>query len=61
MTVRVRAADVPIMADVLKRASAEYKEQMKLDVSVTVDPEHNLPADSCGGVELLAAKGRIKV
>jgi len=34
---------------------------MKRDVALTVDPEQNLPADSCGGVELLAAKGRIKI
>jgi len=61
VTVRVRAADVPIMADVLQRASAQYKEKMKRDVALTVDPEQNLPADSCGGVELLAAKGRIKI
>lgn len=61
VTVRVRAADVPIMADVLQRATVQYKEKMKRDVTLTVDQEQNLPADSCGGVELLAAKGRIKI
>lgn len=61
VTVRVRQADQPLIESIVSRACAEYKNKIKKDVQIKVDTENFLAADTCGGVELIAAKGRIKV
>lgn len=58
---RCRQADVGLVNEVLPAAVDQYKENIKQDCNVTVDTENYLPADTCGGVELIALNGRIKV
>lgn len=59
--IRVRSQDVSLVTGLLDRVKEQYKAQMHRDVNITIDPEENLPPDSCGGVELLAGRRRIKV
>lgn len=61
MTIRVRQEDKSLVESLLGRAQADYKEKIKKDVVLTIDPENFLPPNTCGGIELVAARGRIKV
>lgn len=61
VTIRVRQADKGLVEGVLGKASSDYKAKIKKDVQLKVDPENYLPADTCGGIDLIANKGRIKV
>lgn len=61
VSLRVRQEDKKLVESLLGRAAADYKDKIKKDVQLKVDAEHNLPADACGGVELVAARGRIKI
>lgn len=58
---RVRQVDTAVVERILDRAASEYKDKIKKDVQLKIDNENYLAADTCGGVELIAAKGRIKV
>ncbi|CAK9808166.1 V-type proton ATPase subunit E [Anthophora plagiata] len=58
---RIRQADIPLVESILESVQEAYKQLSKKDVAIKIDPDNFLPADSCGGVDLLAAKGRIKV
>ncbi|XP_005178098.1 V-type proton ATPase subunit E-like [Musca domestica] len=59
---RCRQVDVGLVNEVLPAAVEEYKKQMmNQGVSVDVDTDNYLPADTCGGIELIALNGRIKV
>lgn len=59
--IRVRQADKGIVESVLPKAQADYKEKIKKDTVLKIDTENFLPAETCGGIELVANKGRIKV
>lgn len=59
--VRCRQVDQQHVQDVLPAAVAEYKNQMGKDVVITLDTESYLPAATCGGIELSALNGRIRV
>lgn len=61
VTLRVRQADKSLVESILGKAQADYKEKIKKDTLLKVDTETFLPPDTCGGIELVAAKGRIKV
>ncbi|KAH8310439.1 hypothetical protein KR044_001354, partial [Drosophila immigrans] len=61
VTLRCRQVDVPLVRDVLQTSVQQYKEHMNQDVELFVDEREFLAADTCGGVELLALNGRIKV
>lgn len=61
VTLRVRQADQALVERLLDRTASEYKNKIKKDVQLKIDNENCLAADTCGGVELVAAKGRIKV
>ncbi|XP_059051655.1 V-type proton ATPase subunit E [Achroia grisella] len=61
VTIRVRQADKSLVESLLGRAQQDYKAKIKKDVQLKVDSEAYLPADTCGGVELIAARGRIKI
>jgi len=61
VVIRVRQVDVPIVESILSSCIETYKQLTKKDVIVKIDPENFLPAESCGGVELFALKGRIKI
>ncbi|XP_017114697.1 V-type proton ATPase subunit E [Drosophila elegans] len=58
---RCREVDVPLVRDVLPSAVEQYKAQMNQNVDLFIDEKDFLSADTCGGVELLALNGRIKV
>lgn len=59
--IRSRQADQQIVQSVLPKAAEEYKSQIGKDVVITLDTESFLPAETCGGVELSALNGRIRV
>lgn len=59
--IRVRQVDLPIVESLLEGIQKEYKQVTKKDVIIKVDQDTFLPAESCGGIELLTAKGRIKI
>lgn len=61
VTLRVRQADKALVESLLQRAQQDYKAKIKKDVQLKIDSEAYLPAETCGGVELITAKGRIKV
>lgn len=61
MTLRVRQADKCLVESLLGKAQQDYKAKIKKDVTLKVDGENFLPAETCGGIDLIAAKGRIKV
>lgn len=61
VTLRCRQADVDIVNEVLPIAIDQYKQSMDKEVNVHVDTDVYLPADTCGGIELYALNGRIKV
>ncbi|EDW54974.1 V-type proton ATPase subunit E [Drosophila sechellia] len=58
---RCREVDVPLVRNVLPAAVEQYKAQIKQNVELFIDEKDFLSADTCGGVELLALNGRIKV
>ncbi|XP_015176928.1 PREDICTED: V-type proton ATPase subunit E [Polistes dominula] len=59
--IRVRQVDLSIVDSLIDSIQQEYKETTKKEASLKIDQETFLPAESCGGVELLTAKGRIKI
>ncbi|XP_050354548.1 V-type proton ATPase subunit E [Nymphalis io] len=61
VTIRVRQADKSLVESLFGRVQQDYKAKIKKDIQLKVDPDHYLSADTCGGVELIAAKGRIKI
>ncbi|SPP84395.1 V-type proton ATPase subunit E [Drosophila guanche] len=61
VTLRCRQVDVSLIRDILPQAVEQYKAQMKQNVDLIIDETNFLSADTCGGVELLALNGRIKV
>ncbi|KAF7989789.1 hypothetical protein HCN44_008463 [Aphidius gifuensis] len=58
---RVRQADVTLVESILPEIQDKYKEVSKKETLVKVDQENFIQADGCGGVELYAAKGKIKI
>ncbi|CAH0596355.1 unnamed protein product [Chrysodeixis includens] len=61
VTLRVRQADKSLVESVLGKAQSDYKEKIKKDTVLKIDGEAFLSPDTCGGIELVAAKGRIKI
>lgn len=61
VTVRVRQIDVPIIESLVETVQQDYKQQAHKDVTLKIDQDNFLPANSCGGVELYAARNRIKI
>lgn len=59
--VRCRVQDRPIVESILPEIIDTYKRETGKDISLKVEPDNSLPADSCGGIELLALKGKIKI
>jgi len=58
---RVREADVPLAESVLPAISEEFSKVSGQEINLKVDTESFLPQESCGGVELLAQRGKIKI
>lgn len=60
-TIKCRQADQQLVQGILPKAAAEYKSKIGKDVVITLDTESFLPPDACGGVELVALNGRVRV
>lgn len=61
VNIRCREADLEIVESVLPEAMSVYSEAMKKPCQIAVYKEHFLPPNACGGVELSAFHGRIRV
>lgn len=61
VTLRCRQVDVPLVRAVIPSAIEQYKAAMRQDVEFYIDEKEYLSPNTCGGVELLALNGRIKV
>merc|ERR1711936_514683 len=59
--IRCREQDQELVQSVIPSAVASVKEMIKMETDVQLDTEGFLPANSAGGVELLAKQGKIKV
>lgn len=61
VTVKGRQADTNIIKNMLPQAVEDYEKQTGKSIVVKLDTDSFLPADTCGGVELTALNGRIRV
>lgn len=55
--VRVRQNDVALTESIIEAIQDTYKDVSGKDTIIKVDKDNFLPADSCGGVELIAGRG----
>lgn len=60
-TIKSRQADQALIEKLLPQAVHNYKEKTGKDINVVLDKASFLPVDACGGVELHALNGRIRV
>nr|CAG4639586.1 EOG090X0F8Y [Daphnia magna] len=61
VTIRCRQVDLELVESVLPEAIAKYSEAMHKPCQINIAKENFLPVDTCGGVELAAFHGRIRV
>ncbi|KAH0540877.1 V-type proton ATPase subunit E [Cotesia glomerata] len=61
VTLRVRQMDISLVESFIDEVQEIYKNVSKKEVVIKVDQDNFLPAESCGGVDLIAARGRIKI
>ncbi|XP_066999037.1 V-type proton ATPase subunit E [Anabrus simplex] len=61
VNIRVREADKSAVQGILSSIADEYKKATGKDINLKVDTESYLSAETTGGVELQAQKGRIKI
>lgn len=61
VVIRVRQIDQSLVESIFSDIQNTYTSVFKQDIALKVDPDNFLPAESCGGVELIAHKGRIKI
>uniref|UniRef100_A0A1B6DX01 V-type proton ATPase subunit E n=1 Tax=Clastoptera arizonana TaxID=38151 RepID=A0A1B6DX01_9HEMI len=61
VTIRAREVDLPIIEGLISSIEAQYKEMSGKDLTLKVDPENFLPNDTCGGIDLVTQRGRIKI
>lgn len=60
-TIRCRQVDVSMLNNLIPTAQKQYKAKTSKDIVITLDKDSFLPADTCGGVELYALNGRVRV
>lgn len=58
---RVRETDIDIVNAQIPLATQEYRQRMKSDVKIIIDPLHTLPNNSSGGVVITALDGKISI
>lgn len=61
VVLRVREADVGLVKSVIEGVQQKYNEATQKNVNIKIDTESYLTPDTCGGVELLALRGKIKI
>jgi len=59
--IRCRQADIALVEEVIPTAKSQYTEKTGKEVNIKLDQESFLSATMCGGVDLLAQRGKIKV
>lgn len=58
---RVREADVSVVESLLDEVTADYKAVSQKDVHLKLDTDSYLAPQTCGGIELLAQRNKIKI
>lgn len=61
VVIKCRQQDVRLVQGCMEAAVEEYKTATGKNCNLVVDNESFLPQDTCGGVDLLAQKGKIKI
>lgn len=61
VTLRVRQMDVSLVESFIDEVQEIYKNISKKEVVIKVDQDNFLPAESCGGVDLIAARGNFNL
>uniref|UniRef100_A0A3Q3EXV4 ATPase H+ transporting V1 subunit E1a n=1 Tax=Labrus bergylta TaxID=56723 RepID=A0A3Q3EXV4_9LABR len=61
VTVRCRQQDVEMVQAAIDKNIPIYKDAVKSNIVVRIDPERFLSSEICGGVEVYNANGKIKV
>ncbi|TDH09122.1 hypothetical protein EPR50_G00083440 [Perca flavescens] len=61
VTIRCRQQDVEMVQAAVNKISPIYKDAVKRNIVVKIDPERFLPSGICGGVEVYNDNGKIKV
>lgn len=58
---RCRPQDKELVEGLIPDVTDKYKIATNKDIVIRVDQENKLPADTCGGIELFAIRGKIKI
>lgn len=61
VTLRVREIDLSVVEGLLDEVSADYKAMSQKDLILKLDNESYLAPQTCGGIELLTQKNKIKI
>lgn len=57
ITIRVRQVDLSLIDSIIEPIQDAYKQITRKDVAIKIDQDNFLSPDSCGGVDLYAARG----
>lgn len=61
VTLRCRQVDQDLVQSLLPEVYEQYKANIGKDIKVNIDTQNYLSPETCGGVELYALNGRVKV
>lgn len=61
VTLRVREIDVSVVEELIDEVAADYKTISNKDVVLKLDTDNFLAPQTCGGIELLTQKNKIKI
>lgn len=62
IVLRCRPQDMNIVEGLIPELTEKYKEATGgKEIVLKLDTENNLPAETCGGIELFALRGKIKI
>ncbi|XP_033215885.1 V-type proton ATPase subunit E isoform X1 [Belonocnema kinseyi] len=61
VVIRVRQIDQALVESIFDSVQDTYKNVCKKETILKIDSDNFLPAESCGGVELISHRGRIKI
>lgn len=60
-TIKCRQADIGLIESILPTALKHYQEKSGKEIAITLEKVSFLGADTCGGIELHAMNGRLRV
>lgn len=58
---KVREQDVPLIKEITAECEESYKSKIGKPVTLKINTDSYLPADTCGGIEVSDVRGRIKI